>query len=126
MPVNDLEMLDSGLRGFWPVLDGHLGHARHADRTFYRLRRSSPIFRVTIGSPCSQPSKSGSTVLSPRSAGPDSKGVDSAARNATPKPPSQLPMDEKMTCCRNSYAYNAQGLKERLPKQPPFRPDIDG
>jgi hypothetical protein len=33
-----------GLRGFWPVLAGHLGHARLADRTFYRLRRSSPTW----------------------------------------------------------------------------------
>jgi hypothetical protein len=29
---------------FWPVLAGHLGHARLADRTFYRLRRSSPTW----------------------------------------------------------------------------------
>jgi hypothetical protein len=36
--------LVSGLRGFWPVLDGHLGHARLADRMIYRLRRSSPIW----------------------------------------------------------------------------------
>jgi hypothetical protein len=36
--------LGSGLRGFWPVLDGHLGHARLADRDCYRLRRSSPIW----------------------------------------------------------------------------------
>jgi hypothetical protein len=36
--------LDSGLRGLWPVLDGHLGHARLADRMFYRLRRSSPTW----------------------------------------------------------------------------------
>jgi hypothetical protein len=37
------DTLASGLRGFWPVLDGHLGHARLADRDDYRLRRSSPI-----------------------------------------------------------------------------------
>jgi hypothetical protein len=36
--------LASGLRGFWPVLDGHLGHARLADRMIYRLRRSSPTW----------------------------------------------------------------------------------
>ena len=36
--------LVSGLRGFWPVLAGHLGHARLADRVFYRLRRSSPTW----------------------------------------------------------------------------------
>jgi hypothetical protein len=36
--------LASGLRGFWPVLDGHLGHPRLADRMIYRLRRSSPIW----------------------------------------------------------------------------------
>jgi hypothetical protein len=36
--------LDSGLRGFRPVLDGHLGHARLADRMIYRLRRSSPTW----------------------------------------------------------------------------------
>jgi hypothetical protein len=36
--------LDSGLRGFWPVLDGHLGHARLADRMIYWLRRSSPTW----------------------------------------------------------------------------------
>jgi hypothetical protein len=38
------DTLASGLRGFWPVLDGHLGHARLADRDYYRLRRSSPIW----------------------------------------------------------------------------------
>jgi hypothetical protein len=38
------DTLGSGLRGFWPVLDGHLGHARLADRDYYRLRRSSPIW----------------------------------------------------------------------------------
>jgi hypothetical protein len=34
--------LASGLRGLRPVLAGHLGHARLADRVIYRLRRSSP------------------------------------------------------------------------------------
>ena len=34
--------LDSGLRGFWFVLAGHLGHARLANRMIYWLRRSSP------------------------------------------------------------------------------------
>jgi hypothetical protein len=34
----------SGLRGLRPVLAGHLGHARLADRMLYRLRRSSPIW----------------------------------------------------------------------------------
>jgi hypothetical protein len=38
------DTLASGLRGFWPVLDGQLGHARLADRMFYRRRRSSPIW----------------------------------------------------------------------------------
>jgi hypothetical protein len=37
-------ILASGLHGFWPVLDGHLGHARLADRIIYRLRRSSPTW----------------------------------------------------------------------------------
>jgi hypothetical protein len=36
--------LASGLRGFRLVLDGHLGHARFADRTLYRLHRSSPTW----------------------------------------------------------------------------------
>jgi hypothetical protein len=36
--------LASGLRGFWLVVDGHLGHARLADRMIYRLRRSSPTW----------------------------------------------------------------------------------
>jgi hypothetical protein len=36
--------LASGLRGFWPVLAGHLGHARLANRMFYWLRRSSPTW----------------------------------------------------------------------------------
>jgi hypothetical protein len=36
--------LASGLRGFRPVLAGHLGHARLADRMIYRLRRSSPTW----------------------------------------------------------------------------------
>jgi hypothetical protein len=36
--------LASGLRGFQPVLAGHLGHARLADRMIYRLRRSSPTW----------------------------------------------------------------------------------
>jgi glucose/arabinose dehydrogenase len=35
--------LDLGLRGFWRVLAGHIGHARLANRMFYWLRRSSPI-----------------------------------------------------------------------------------
>jgi hypothetical protein len=34
----------SGLRGFWLVLDGHLGHARLANRMIYWLRRSSPTW----------------------------------------------------------------------------------
>jgi hypothetical protein len=37
-------ILASGLRGFWAVLDGHLGHARLANRMVYWLRRSSPIW----------------------------------------------------------------------------------
>jgi hypothetical protein len=37
-----LDILASGLRGFWLVLDGHLGHARLANRMIYWLRRSSP------------------------------------------------------------------------------------
>jgi len=36
--------LASGLRGFWLVLDGHLGHARLANRMIYWLRRSSPTW----------------------------------------------------------------------------------
>jgi len=36
--------LDSGLRGFWLVLAGHLGHARLANRMIYWLRRSSPTW----------------------------------------------------------------------------------
>jgi hypothetical protein len=36
--------LDSGLHGFWPVLDGHPGHARLANRMIYWLRRSSPTW----------------------------------------------------------------------------------
>jgi hypothetical protein len=32
----------SGLRGFRPVLAGHLGHARLANRMIYWLLRSSP------------------------------------------------------------------------------------
>ena len=35
--------LDLGLRGFWRVLAGHIGHARLANRMIYWLRRSSPI-----------------------------------------------------------------------------------
>jgi hypothetical protein len=35
--------LELGLRGFWRVLAGHIGHARLADRMIYLLRRSSPI-----------------------------------------------------------------------------------
>jgi hypothetical protein len=38
------DTLASGLRGFRPVLAGHLGHARLADRMIYRLRRSSPTW----------------------------------------------------------------------------------
>jgi hypothetical protein len=34
----------SGLRGFRPVLAGHLWHARLANRMIYWLRRSSPIW----------------------------------------------------------------------------------
>jgi hypothetical protein len=34
----------SGLRGFWPVLAGHLGHARLANSMIYWLRPSSPIW----------------------------------------------------------------------------------
>jgi len=57
----DQTNLDSGLRGwpqarnsarkgyfraivFWPVLAGHLGHARVANRMIYWLRRSSPTW----------------------------------------------------------------------------------
>jgi hypothetical protein len=36
--------LASGLRGFWAVLDGHLGHAHLANRMIYWLRRSSPTW----------------------------------------------------------------------------------
>jgi hypothetical protein len=36
------DTLTLGLRGFWAVLDGHLGHARLANRMIYWLRRSSP------------------------------------------------------------------------------------
>jgi hypothetical protein len=36
--------LVSGLRGFWPVVGGHLGHARLANRMIYWLRRSSPTW----------------------------------------------------------------------------------
>jgi hypothetical protein len=36
--------LPSGLRGFWLVLDGHLGHARLTNRMIYWLRRSSPTW----------------------------------------------------------------------------------
>jgi hypothetical protein len=51
--------LASGLRGFWPVLAGHLGHARLAHRMIYWLRRSSltwlaqndPEFRVPMKCP---------------------------------------------------------------------------
>src|SRR6185436_6288650 len=32
-----------GLRGFWRVLGGHIGHARLANRMIYWLRQSSPI-----------------------------------------------------------------------------------
>ena len=35
--------LDLGLRRFWRVLAGHIGHARLANRMIYWLRRSSPI-----------------------------------------------------------------------------------
>jgi hypothetical protein len=41
--------LASGLRGFWLVVDGHLGHARLADRMIYRLRRSSPTWLAHNG-----------------------------------------------------------------------------
>jgi len=34
----------SGLRGLWPVVAGHLGHARLANRMIYSLRRSSPTW----------------------------------------------------------------------------------
>jgi hypothetical protein len=40
MPRQD--NLASGFHGFWPVLAGHLGHARLANRMIYWLRRSSP------------------------------------------------------------------------------------
>jgi hypothetical protein len=49
-PHNDLKDLTerttlvSGLRGFWPVLAGHLGHARLANGMIYWLRRSSPTW----------------------------------------------------------------------------------
>ena len=36
-------LVDLGLRGFWRVLAGHIGHARLANRMIYWLRRSSPI-----------------------------------------------------------------------------------
>jgi len=36
--------LDSGLRGFSPVLAGHLVHARPANRMIYWPRRSSPTW----------------------------------------------------------------------------------
>jgi len=36
------DTLASGFRGFWPVLDGHLWHARLANRMIYWLQRSSP------------------------------------------------------------------------------------
>jgi len=36
-------LVDLGLRGFWRVLAGHIGHARLANRIIYWLRRSSPI-----------------------------------------------------------------------------------
>jgi len=36
--------LASGLRGFRPVVNGHLGHARLANRMIYWLRRSSPTW----------------------------------------------------------------------------------
>ena len=35
--------LDWGLRGFWRVLAGHIGHVRLANRMIYWLRRPSPI-----------------------------------------------------------------------------------
>jgi hypothetical protein len=38
------DTLASGLRGFWLVLDGHLGHARLANRMFYWPRLSSPTW----------------------------------------------------------------------------------
>jgi hypothetical protein len=42
LPAQDT--LASGLRGFWLVLDGHLGPARLANRMIYWLRRSSPTW----------------------------------------------------------------------------------
>jgi hypothetical protein len=42
LPAQDT--LASGLRGFWLAVDGHLGHARLANRMFYWLRRSSPTW----------------------------------------------------------------------------------
>jgi hypothetical protein len=38
------DILASGLRGFWPVVAGHLGHTRLANRMVYWLRRSSPTW----------------------------------------------------------------------------------
>jgi len=49
-PANGLEMIAEqdtlalGLRGLRPVLDGHLGHARLANRMIYWPRRSSPTW----------------------------------------------------------------------------------
>jgi len=42
--IAEQDTLSSGLRGFWLVVDGHLGHARLANRMIYWLRRSSPIW----------------------------------------------------------------------------------
>jgi len=38
------DTLPLGLRGLWPVVGGHLGHARLANRMIYWLRRSSPTW----------------------------------------------------------------------------------
>jgi hypothetical protein len=35
-----------GYADFWPVLDGHLGHARLANRMIYWLWRSRPTWLV--------------------------------------------------------------------------------
>jgi hypothetical protein len=52
------DTLASGLRGFWPVLDGHLGHARLANRMIYWLRRSSPTWLAQ-----NEPENEGAKVL---------------------------------------------------------------
>jgi hypothetical protein len=43
------DTLASGLRGFWPVLGGHLGPARRTHRMIYWLRRSSPTWLAQNG-----------------------------------------------------------------------------